>query len=123
MSFNMPVVTKTPFVMPKAPAIVLWRNAPGATPSYAVVTAYGRHAISVAVCVPDSRIVVPKDGVRFVLDPWNQANGINADSGVWDYTDETKVVRILARAITSQSGLKMLPDEDLAIFLDRFLDK
>ena len=78
------------FKMPAPPAVVLWRNAPGGETAYAVVTKYNRNSVSLAIFVPESRVVVPKDGVRFVGDPWNKTQGINADSGVWDYLDETK---------------------------------
>ena len=78
------------WVMPQPPATVLWRNAPGGETAYAIVTKYNKHSVNLAVFAPDSRVVIPKDGVRFVDDPWNKTNGINADSGVWDYTEEHK---------------------------------
>lgn len=79
---------KAEWRMPKPPAIVLWRNAPGGDTAYAIVTKYNKHSVSLAIVVPESRVVVPKDGVRFIDDPWNKTNGINADSGVWEYTEE-----------------------------------
>ncbi|SIO37889.1 hypothetical protein SAMN05444166_4225 [Singulisphaera sp. GP187] len=84
------------YVSPRPPAVVLWRNAPGGDAYPAIVTQVGRHAISVMLFPPESRVGVPKDGVRHVGDPWNKQHGINADSGVWDYTDETKLIRALA---------------------------
>ena len=78
------------FTMPSPPPVVSWRNAPGCESSYAIVTKVNRHSVNLAVVAPDSRVLVPKDGVRFVDDPWNRTNGISADSGVWDYTFESK---------------------------------
>ena len=94
-----------PFVMPIPPALVLWRNAPGGESAYGMVTKYNRHSVSLAIFVPESRVVVPKDGVRFVGDPWNKTQGINADSGVWDYLDETKQFHAL-QATLAEMALK-----------------
>lgn len=117
-----PTTTKKPeYVMPRPPAIVAWKNAPGVPDSYAVVTAYGKNAVGVMVFPPESRVGVPKDNVRFVDDPRNVASGINPDSGVWDYTDESKAIRVLADALMSQSGQKMLATEDAARVLGRLI--
>jgi len=93
---------KDEFVMPKPPAVVVWRNAPGGETSYAMVTKYNRHSVELAIFVPESRVVVPKTGVRFIGDPWNQTNGINADSGVWDFNDETLLLRKLLTRLTPE---------------------
>jgi hypothetical protein len=90
-----PTDKPAPFVMPKPPAIVVWRNAPGGETSYAMVTKLGRYAISVMIFPPESRVGVPKDGVRFIDDPWNKTQGINADTGIWEYTEETLQLRKL----------------------------
>ena len=86
---------KVEWQMPRPPAVVLWRNAPGGETAYAVVTKYNRNSVNLAIFAPDSRVVVPKDGVRFVNDPWNKVHGINAESGVWDYTEESLLIRKL----------------------------
>ena len=78
------------FQMPRPPAIVVWRNAPNGDSAFAVVTKYNRNSVNLAIFPPDSRVMVPKEGVRFTDDPWNKTNGINADAGVWDFTDEKK---------------------------------
>jgi hypothetical protein len=78
------------YVMPRPPAVVVWRAAPGGESNYAVVTKYGRHAIALMIFPSDSRVGVPKESVRFIGDPWNKINGISPDSGVWEFTDETK---------------------------------
>lgn len=87
------------YAMPTPPAVVVWRNCPGGDPANAIVTKLGRSAISVMLFPPDSRVGVPKDGVRFVDDPANKANG-NSDSGVWDYTDETKLISDLVAKLS-----------------------
>lgn len=92
-------VAKTEYRMPRPPAIVVWRNAPGGESAYAVITKTNRNSVNLAIFAPESRVVVPKEAVRFIEDPWNQANGINADSGVWEYTAETKTLLGLQRLI------------------------
>lgn len=81
-----------PFRMPTPPPIVVWRNAPGGEACYAAVTKRNKNSVSLLLWPPDQRVGVPKEGVRHVSDPWNKTQGINADSGVWDYTDESKVL-------------------------------
>lgn len=84
--------------MPRPPAIVLWRNAPGGEASYAVVTKYNRNSVSLAIFSPESRVIGPKDGVRFIEDPWNKTNGINPDTGVWEATPEHELLMHLVHA-------------------------
>ena len=86
------------FVMPPAPSVVLWRHAPGGEPSPAAVTKVGKQAISVLIFPPDSRIGVPKDGVRFADDPFLKANV--TDGGIWDYTPEHKLLLSLVTRMT-----------------------
>lgn len=86
--------------MPKAPPVVIWRNAPNAEPNYAIVTRYGRSAISVMIFPPDSRVGVPRDGVRFLEDPINRLQGIG-EGGIWEYTDETKLIQELHAKLES----------------------
>ena len=95
------------FVMPKPPAVVVWRNAPGGETSFAIVTKYGRNAISVMIFPPESRVGVPKDGVRFTDDPWNKTQGINADSGIWEYTEETAQLRALMALAALDTPMKV----------------
>ncbi len=96
--------------MPSPPALVLWCNAPGGEQAYAVVTKYNRNSVSLAVFAPDSRALVPKDAVRHVNDPWNKTNGINGESGVWDFTSEHKeflaVKRTLAEMVLAEAATK-----------------
>jgi hypothetical protein len=84
--------------MPRPPAVVVWRNAPGGETAYAIVTKYNKNSVSLMIFPPESRIGVPKDGVRFIADPWNATNGINADSGVWEYTPEHELFMALVHA-------------------------
>lgn len=91
------------FVMPRPPAVVVWRNAPGGESLFAVVTKYGRNAVSLMIFPPESRAGIPKDSVRFVDDPWNRINGVSADSGVWEYTEETLQLRALLAAAAKPS--------------------
>ena len=95
-----------PFVMPKPPTLVVWRNAPGGEPTNAIVTAVGRHAISVMLFPPESRVGVPKDGVRYKGDPWNLTQGVNSDSGIWEYTEETLQLRHLILTLTPSGPKK-----------------
>ena len=90
------------FVMPPAPTVVLWRHAPGGEASPAAVTKVGKQALSLMIFPPDSRVGVPKDGVRFIDDPFLKANV--TDGGVWDYTDEHKLLMTVAA--------RMIPDRD-----------
>lgn len=80
------------FVMPRPPAIVVWRPAPGGDAQFAIVTKYGKSAISLAVIAPESRVLAPKDAVRYVDDPWNKTHPIDPDSGVWELTEESKLL-------------------------------
>lgn len=109
--------TPAPFVQPLAPAVVLWRPSPGADPAFAVITRHGKHANSLLVFPTESRGGIPKDGVRHVDDPWNYTAGIQADSGVWDFTDESKILRTLAtRLIGDESGMVApIPPEAVAL--------
>lgn len=94
---------KPKYVMPKPAPVVSWRNAPGGDESIAVVTKVGRNAISLMLFPPDSRAGVPKESVRHVGDP-DLKGQINSDSGAWDFTDETKLLRLLSKAV--------IPDEE-----------
>lgn len=83
------------YVMPKPLDTVVWSNAPGGESYYALVTKVGRNAISLMVFPTESRVGVPKESVRFISDPWNAKNGVNADAGVWDFTDEQKLLQFV----------------------------
>lgn len=85
------------YKMPAPPAIVLWLNARGAEKLYAVVTKVGRSAISVGVFAPESRGAVPKEAVRYIDDPEVKEHGAHPDYGVWDFTDEHKLLLDLKR--------------------------
>ncbi len=87
------------YKMPDPPAVVVWRNDPSGDSSYAIVTRYNRYSVNLMIFPPDSRVGVPKDGVRFEDDPWNKTNGINPDSGVWGYTAESLLLAKLAGGI------------------------
>lgn len=102
-------VSTTKWQMPAPPAIVIWRNAPGGETAYAIVTKYNKQSVSVMIFPPDSRIGVPKDGVRFIDDPWNKIQGLNADSGVWDFTDEHKVLRFAMSALVEKGVVEPEP--------------
>lgn len=96
----MPPATKSPaapvpYAMPKPSPVVVWRNAPNGDPTFAIVTKFGKSAVSLMLFPPDSRAGIPRDGVRHVGDPQCKVR-IDSDSGVWDFTDETKALRILA---------------------------
>ena len=91
------------YQMPTPPAVVVWRNAPGGEPNYAVVTKVGRQAVSLMIFPTDSRVGVPKDGVRFVGDPDNRHLALS-DAGVWDYTDESKLLQKLAGALAGDTN-------------------
>lgn len=92
-------VNPSEWKMPHPPAIVLWRNAPGGEVSYAIVTKYNKQSISVMIFPPESRVGVPKDGVRHFDDPWNKIQGLNSDSGVWEYTYEDRELAALKRTV------------------------
>lgn len=85
---------KPVFVMPKPPAVVLWRNAPGGESNYAIVTKYGKSAVSLLIFPSESRGGVPKDGVRFHLDPALKGQAFS-DAGVWEYTPETQCLNMV----------------------------
>jgi len=111
----MPPVAKKPvppYVMPVPPAMVVWRNAPGGEPNYAAVTRLGKSAISVMIFAPESRVGTPKDGVRHISDPLNANQGLS-DSGVWEFTEESKQLRILQdRFVPGPDGsVKPMPHE------------
>ncbi len=90
--------TVSTYVMPRPPAVVVWRAAPGGESNYALVTKYGRHAVALMIFPSDSRVGVPKESVRFVGDPWNKTNGISPDTGIWEYTQESlDLQRLLAK--------------------------
>lgn len=78
------------YVPPRPPQVVLWFPSPGMVATSAIVTRMGRDAIDVAVIVPDSRSVLPKDGVKYIGDPRIKTNGYDPEVGLWDYTDESK---------------------------------
>jgi hypothetical protein len=73
---------------------VVWRNARGGESNFAIVTKFGRSAISVMIFPPDSRVGVPKDGVRFIDDPMNR-NQNQSDSGIWEFTSDSLALRAL----------------------------
>lgn len=103
MSSAIPQAAKRPngqYEMPVPPPVVVWRNAPGGEPNYAIVTKYGRHAVSLMIFPPESRVGVPKDGVRFIDDPHLRLNALT-DSGIWEYTDETKLIQDLKSRIAA----------------------
>lgn len=81
-----------PFVMPKPYSVVVWRPAPGLTPAPAFVTACFRDTISVVAFPQDARIGMPKDGVRHIDDP-GVARISPDEGGVWDYTEDQKMLR------------------------------
>ena len=93
-----PPLAKPKYTMPRPLGpIVEWRHAAGEPPQYAIVTKLGKSAISVALVVPDSRAVLPQDGVRHISDP-SVASQIT-DGGVWDYTDHDRLLmRVLPLA-------------------------
>lgn len=86
------------YTMPTPTPVVVWSNAPGGEAVYGIVTKVGRRAISLMLFPSESRVGVPKDSVRHVGDPDNKAQA-NSDSGVWDYTDESKLIRALASVV------------------------
>lgn len=99
-----PTNVKSPFVMPKPAAVVVWKNAPAAEENFAIVTHVGRHAISLIVFPSESRVGIPKDSVRHVADPRNAALGISGDYGVWDYTEESKQLHKLLAESQGQTS-------------------
>lgn len=110
-------------LMPTPPAIVAWSNAPGGEKTYAMVTKVGRSAISVLVFPPDSRAGTPKDSVRYIGDPLLKSQ-LDSDSGVWDYTDETKALRILAQIIIPDNeGFALAPTPEMFAFVNRVIDR
>lgn len=108
---------KAEYKMPRPPAIVVWRNAPGGDTAYAIVTKYNKSSVSLMIFPPESRSGVPKDGVRFIEDPWNKTQGVNSDSGVWEFTEETTLLRILASASIGgpDGGVSLIPPEASAL--------
>lgn len=100
----MPSATRpnSTYEMPQPPPVVVWRDAPGGESNYAIVTKYGRSAISVMIFPPDSRVGVPKDGVRFIDDPANRRTGVG-DAGIWEYTSETNLILDLQKRLASFS--------------------
>lgn len=86
---------KNAYVMPRPPAVVVWRNAPGGETNFAIVTKYGRSAISLLIFPSESRVGVPRDGVRFALDPALKGQAF-ADSGIWEFTEESILLRTIA---------------------------
>jgi len=91
------------YAPPKPPQVVVWFPSPGMTPTTAIVTRTGRDAIDVAVVVPDSRSVLPKDGVKYVGDPRIITNGYDPEVGLWDYTQESKQLRELVQEFLTPS--------------------
>jgi hypothetical protein len=78
------------YEMPRPPlGLVHWFSAPGGEPTPAIVTSIGRNAIALAIVPPDSRAVLPKDGVMYVGDPRSRTG--NPESGFWDFTPEHKL--------------------------------
>jgi hypothetical protein len=61
--------------------------------SAAIVTRIGAGAISISLFPPDNKGCLPKDGVRHASDP--ELARIISNSGVWDYTDAGKRLRVL----------------------------
>ena len=82
----------------QAGGLVLWRHTPDGEASPAAVTRVGQNAIAVMIFPPDSRAGIPKDGVMHVSDPRAKTLA-QPDAGLWDYTDETKLLMRLADAL------------------------
>jgi hypothetical protein len=72
----------------------LWRYAPGAEPSAALVTRVNRETVSVIVFPPDSRGGSPRDGVRHSSDPRVPKLATSNDTGVWDYCEDHRPVKV-----------------------------
>jgi hypothetical protein len=83
---------KPRFVMPRPFSVVLWRPAQDMDPCPAFVTGTSREAISVVAFPPDARMGVPKDGVRHIDDPVS-ANIAPDEGGIWDFTEDQKLLR------------------------------
>jgi hypothetical protein len=96
---------KPAFEMPRPPAVVVWRNTPGGESNFAIVTKYGRSAISVLIFPSESRVGVPKDGVRFHADPALKGQAF-ADSGIWEFTEESLLLRTLVSQAENLVGAK-----------------
>lgn len=111
-----PPPKKPGFRMPKPGAVVIWRHVIGGDPSPAVVTKLGRQGISVMVFPPDSRVGIPKDGVRHISDPQVKTQ-VMPESGIWDHTDETKLLLALARNLVDAPGGGVDPITDETVQL------
>lgn len=92
---------KPGYVMPRPGSLVLWSHTPGAEQSVAAVTRVGKQAISVMIFPPDSPRGTPKDGVRHIDDPWVKTTNLSPDSGVWDFTEESKRIAQLEALVTA----------------------
>lgn len=109
--------------MPMPSPVVVWRNAPGGGSCIAVVTNVGSNAISLMLFPPDSRVGIPKDSVRYVGDP-DVSRHVNSDSGVWEETDETKLLKALAAIVIPNEDGKAAPvSQDLIAFASRFVNQ
>jgi len=89
----------SPFTMPTPAPVVIWRPGVAAEPAFAIVTAVGRNAIDVLVFPPESRVGVPKTGVKHVSDPWHLKHGLDVYAGVWEPTDETLKIEALRECL------------------------
>jgi len=83
------------FVMPYPAPFVVWRTSPNGDAAFAVVTHVHRNAIDVLVFPQESRVGVPKTGVRYAADPWHKINGLDPSAGVWEPTSETTLIETL----------------------------
>ncbi len=73
----------------------IWYDEIGGTPCAAMVTRPGT-TISVLLFPPDSKGFAIKETVRHVSDPENYKYA-HLRNGVWDYTEESKALRVFAR--------------------------
>lgn len=89
---------------------VQWRYSPNGEPAAAIVTHVGRHAVSVMVFPPESRVGVPKEGVRHSSDPQLPKLAQN-DGGVWDYTRLHRLIVGLTTPLVS-GAVESNPDAE-----------
>ena len=71
-------------------------------PHVAIVTKLGHRSITVSIIPLNNRTVTPKEGVRYITDPDARMVELE-EQGAWDYTEQTRVMREVAKTVLSIS--------------------
>jgi hypothetical protein len=102
--------------------VVLWATNPGSSQWFpAIVTERANGAISVMVIPSEAKGGMPKDSVLHKSDP-RFAQLMDQSSGVWDYTEETKLIHLLKRiAIPDVDGNHHLITREEIAFANRLV--